>query len=260
MTERKGLERRLFWLYEGFGTGPYIFRWILLALDAAAVAFFLWAPLQPDKNAWFYIIEYVIAAFILFDFLARFWIARPRFKFFLNPLNLADIVVLASLILPMIFSNLAFLRILRAIRLVRAFTFLRQVQGFSSFLKQYSEIIDRIVNLIVFILIMASLVYSTQLGRNEAIGTYIDAVYFTVATLTTTGFGDVVLIGWDGKLLSVLIMVLGISLFLRLVQSIIRPAKIKHECSRCHLMRHEPDAIHCKHCGESLGLARDGGE
>ncbi len=256
MAERKGLERRLFWLYEGFGTAPYVFRWVLLSLDAISVAFFLWAPLQERTTA-FYVADIAIVIFIGLDFLARLWIYRPRHRFLLNPLNIADLVVMASLLLPMVLDNLGFLRILRAIRLIRAFTFLRRMKSISSYLRENSEVIDRIVNLIVFILIMTSFVYSTQVTRNPDINSYLDAMYVTVATLTTTGFGDIVLVGLDGKILSIVTMVLGITLFLRLVQSIIRPNKVKVECTRCGLIRHEPDAAHCKHCGEPLRMLRE---
>lgn len=256
MTERKGLERTLFWLYEGFGTGPYLFRWALLAIDAMTVAFFLWAPSQ-ERNSAFYLIDIFIAVFILLDLLARFWISRPRHRFWFNPLNLADVVVLVTLILPMFFNNLGFLRILRALRLIRAFTFLRRMKSLSTFLRENSEVIDRVVNLVVFILIMTALVYSTQVGKGGGINSYLDAMYFTISSLTTTGYGDIVLQDTFGKLLSITIMVLGVSLFLRLVQSILRPNKVKVECTKCGLFRHEPDAVHCKHCGDILHFPRE---
>ena len=34
---------------------------------------------------------------------------------------------------------------------------------------------------------------------DPAIGNYLDALYFTVATLTTTGFGDITLTGTTGR-------------------------------------------------------------
>ena len=257
MKERQGVERILFWLYEGFGLGPYLFRWALLAVDALAVAFFLWAPFQ-DRTGAFYVMDISIAVFIAADLGARFWIARPRHMFVVNPFNLADVVVLITLVLPMFFSNLGFLRILRAVRLVRAFTFLRRMKNLSGFLRRNAEIIDRVVNLLVFILIMTALVYGTQINQNEHIRSYLDALYFTVSSLTTTGYGDIVLDGPFGKLLSIFIMVLGISLFLRLVQAIVRPSKVNVECERCGLLRHEPDAIHCKHCGEFIKMPSNG--
>ena len=112
----------------------------------------------------------------------------------------------------------------------------------------------------VFILIMTALVYATQVGQNEGVKNYLDALYVTVASLTTTGYGDIVLVGAVGKILSIIIMVLGISLFLRLVQAIIRPSRVKSECERCGLLYHEPDAVHCKHCGEIVKLPNSGRE
>jgi voltage-gated potassium channel len=93
---------------------------------------------------------------------------------------------------------------------------------------------------------------------NPDIANYVDALYFTVATLSTTGFGDVTLLGNTGKLLSVAIMIVGISLFLRLVQVILRPAKAIFPCPTCGLRRHDHDAVHCKACGTILNIPDDG--
>ena len=88
---------------------------------------------------------------------------------------------------------------------------------------------------------------------------YIDALYFTVATLTTTGFGDITMETTGGKLLSVVIMVVGVSLFLQLLRAIFQPSKVKYTCPECGLNRHEPDAVHCKHCGTTIKIETEGG-
>lgn len=115
-----------------------------------------------------------------------------------------------------------------------------------------------VLNLVVFIFFVTALVYVFEVDQNEHINTYVDALYFTVTTLTTTGFGDITLDGTMGHLLSVIIMVFGISLFLRLVQTIFRPSKVNYTCKTCGLTRHEPDAVHCKHCGVILKIETDG--
>ena len=73
-------------------------------------------------------------------------------------------------------------------------------------------------------------------------------------------FGDVTLVGTVGRLLSVVIMVLGVALFLRLIQTIFRPTRVAHECPDCGLNRHEADAVHCRHCGRVLHIATEGHE
>ena len=54
-----------------------------------------------------------------------------------------------------------------------------------------------------------------------------------------------------------IIMVVGVSLFIRLVQLLGRPAKVVHECKSCGLRRHELDAVHCKACGGILRISHD---
>jgi voltage-gated potassium channel len=98
----------------------------------------------------------------------------------------------------------------------------------------------------------------TQNDINPEIRTYIDALYFTVTTLTTTGFGDVTLIGPGGRLLAIVIMVAGVSLFLRLLQALFRPHKIQFKCPDCGLLLHDADAVHCKHCGRVLPIEDEG--
>ena len=114
------------------------------------------------------------------------------------------------------------------------------------------------VNLAIFVFIMTALVYEAQVGVNDKIVNYVDAMYFTVTTLSTTGYGDITLVGNSGKILAVVIMVFGISLFLRLVQVVLRPPKAEFPCPTCGLRRHDHDAVHCKACGRVLNIPDDG--
>ena len=59
-------------------------------------------------------------------------------------------------------------------------------------------------------------------------------------------------------LLSVIIMLAGVTLFIRLGQTIFRPHKVFFPCPRCGLQRHEPDAVHCKACGHLLNIPDEG--
>ena len=97
---------------------------------------------------------------------------------------------------------------------------------------------------------MASIVYVTQVKENDGIHTFLDAFYFTIASLTTTGYGDITLVGTWGRVLSIVIMVLGLSLFLRLLGALFSSSgKVEQECDACGLLLHDSDAVHCKHCG-----------
>ena len=94
MSNRKGLNRGLFWLYEGHGRGPFVFRWAMLIFDFATIGYFLLAPFA-QRGPHHYMIDYVIGAVILFDLMARFYIARSKRKFLMRFLPWADLIVVA---------------------------------------------------------------------------------------------------------------------------------------------------------------------
>ena len=47
-------------------------------------------------------------------------------------------------------------------------------------------------------------------------------------------------------------------LALRLAQALIRPHKVHFPCDRCGLQNHDPDAVHCKACGNLLCIPDEG--
>jgi voltage-gated potassium channel len=173
-------------------------------------------------------------------------------------MSIVDLVVIASLFIPATFGNVAFLRIIRALRLLRSYVVIRQLRSHSRFFARNEEVIYSALNLVVFIFVVTAAVFVLQVDVNDSINNYVDALYFTIATLTTTGFGDIILVETTGRLLAVIIMIVGVALFIRLVQTIFRPSKVRHECKDCGLTRHERDAVHCKHCGRQLHIRTEG--
>jgi voltage-gated potassium channel len=125
-------------------------------------------------------------------------------------------------------------------------------------LQQWEDTGRAIVNLVTFLFAVTGFVYVFFVGQWKGVAGYVDALYFTISSMTTTGYGDITLEGVDGKLVSVVIMLLGISLFVRLAQALFRPRKVFHPCPHCGLQRHDPDAVHCKACGNLLNIPDDG--
>ncbi len=252
------LKKAIELLYTGRSRNAALFRYGLIGFDLGTIAFFIaTAPLTPTPAI--LVVDITLGTLILADFLARLWIAPDKPRMLRQIYTVADIVVIASLLLaPLIAQNLVFLRVLRALRLLHSYHVLRDLRREAPFFRRNEDVIVSAVNLGVFIFLVTALVFVLQFGDNPDIGSYVDALYFTVATLTTTGFGDVLLTGTGGRLLAVFIMIVGVALFLRLAQTIFRPQKVSHTCPQCGLSRHEPDAVHCKHCGQILKIETEG--
>ncbi len=160
--------------------------------------------------------------------------------------------MVATLVLPLFAQNLVFLRVLRVVRLVRAYDYLDQRHGLSKWLHINSFVLSKIVNLIVFVFAVTALVYVSQVHVNEKVETYLDALYFTIGTLTTVGLGDITLVGVYGRWITIAIMILGITLFLQLIRAVAIGDKSRTQCPSCDLALHDQDAAHCKRCGSAL--------
>ena len=256
--EESRLHRSVRLLYNGRSRRAAKFRYALVAFDVATVIYFL-LTVAAEHQKVLMGVNLVIGALILLDFGARLWIAENRRKMLLRVYTIADLIVIASLFLaPLLTENLAVLRVLRGLRLIHSYHLLHDLRRDVRFFRIHEDAIVAAVNLFVFVFVTSSIVYVLRFQDTASIANYIDAIYFTVATLTTTGFGDITLNSPGGKILTVFIMIFGVALFLRLARAIFQPAKVKHDCHECGLSRHDPDALHCKHCGEPVKIKTEG--
>ena len=254
---RASLRRRLRHLYFADGAAPRVFRLGLLIFDVVTIVFFVASSMAAADAGWHWV-DYPIAAVIALELAARVWISDRPLKYAVSFSSIADLLVIASLIAPVFTDNLAFLRVVRMLRLLRSYRVLRELRDISRFFARNEEIIHSSINLFVFIFVVTAVVYVVEGRINPKINNYFDALYFTVTTLTTTGFGDITMTDTAGRLLAVVIMILGVALFLRLIQTIFRPQKVNFPCPECGLKRHDPDAVHCKHCGLVLNIPNEG--
>jgi voltage-gated potassium channel len=253
-----GFRTRLRHLFYGHRPAAIAFQAGLLVLDIAAIGYFIATSFVVDAS-WVRVVDLVLGSLLALEFLGRLLAHRQPMAYLDNLSAVLDLVVIASLFVSALGANLGFLRIMRTLRLLRSYNVLGRLKRLSPLVRRNEEVILASLNLVVFVFLFSAIVFVTQHGANPKIVDFIDALYFTVATLSTTGFGDVTLIGsTGGELLSIGMMLIGITLFLRLAQTLFRPGgKVFHACPQCGLQRHELDAVHCKACGQVLNILND---
>lgn len=252
-----GFRQTLRRLYHGRSRAARRFQLSVIVIDVAIIAFFILSPLLP-KGPVFYWIDYSVALLLLVDLGARALASHNAKVWLRQPTTLVDIFILVTMLAPLWLANLGFLRVLRIWTLSQTdfvWTPLRRSRH-----RAWEDPVRAMVSLITFLFVVTGFVYTFfsvpvapgAAADDKLIHNYVDALYFTVATVTTTGFGDITLPGPWGKLTSVIVMIVGISLFVRLAQAIFRPSKVTYRCPTCALMKHDYDAVHCKACGEIL--------
>jgi voltage-gated potassium channel len=247
---------RLRQLYEGGSPAAHRFRYGLLVFDLVTILFIVVTSFLP-RSPVVEVLDVLFGIVMLADFAARFFISNHRLRDLLNPFTWVDIASIASFLAPLAGEAVGFLRILRTLRLLRSYQILARLRQDFPYFRANEDIIIAVANLTVFLFVMTGIVYQTQHATNPGIRNYADALYFTVTALTTTGFGDITLPGTSGRLLTVAIMIFGVTLFLGLLRAILRPHKVRFACPRCGLMRHEQDAVHCKACGQVLNIPNE---
>ena len=242
-------------LYHGDSPAAVRFRTAWIVIDLAIIAFFMAAPLIRE-TPFFLAVDYTIAAILALDLTARAAASDDIRGWLKRPIVWVDFLVLLTLLFPHALFNLGFLRMLRLWTLVNSEVFWETV-GRRYDDTRVEEVVRAIAALITFVFIVTGFVYAGFLGSTGGPQSYVDALYFTITSLTTTGYGDITLPGRTGKLLSILIMIVGVTLFLRLAQAVFRPHKVTYSCPTCGLSRHDPDAVHCKACGTGLCIPND---
>lgn len=257
MRKPDHLRARLHSLYFGETPQARRFRYGLVLFDLVTIGVFL-LEASITERWWVAPLDIFMGVLLTIELAARLYAVSNRRRHLLSLETASDLIVIASLFLASFIDNLGFLRVVRALRLLRSYHLLRDLRSDSPWFKRSEDIVQRTVSLLVFIFIVTSLVFVSQHSINPQIKTYVDALYFTITTLTTTGFGDITLIGSGGRLLAVFIMIVGVALFLRLLQAVFRPNKVRFPCPDCALQVHDIDAIHCKHCGHMLAIPDEG--
>jgi len=120
------------------------------------------------------------------------------------------------------------------------------------------RIIKIIFTIISIIFVSSSFIYEAERVANPDINDLGSAMYFSIVTLTTVGFGDVVPVTLLGRLITILMILVSIALVpwqlgLLIKEFMLSTSKKRSvTCKKCGLSQHDSDAIYCKHCGSII--------
>jgi voltage-gated potassium channel len=238
-------------LYFGHTQAAVRFQGLLLVLDVLIIGFFIGSQFIREQS-WFWMVDAAIAAFVAIDLTARLFAFGTLRRWFKYPTTWIDLIVLATLALPTVLYNWGFLRILRLWTLVHSERFWNVLARGKWDDTYVEDIAKAVTTLVVFVFIAAGLTQALFLGHHPQLNNFIDAMYFVVTSLTTTGYGDITLVSPLGRLFTIGLMLMGISLFFTIAQKIFAPQEKIQKCVQCGLDRHGLNASYCCNCGAHL--------
>ena len=249
-----------------FNAGFNKFIYVLIILNVGAIILESYSELKANLDAFFYYFETFSVFIFSVEYVLRIWTAPlderfakarggNRFGFMTSTLGIIDLLAILPFYLPLIFSiDLRVLRILRLFRLLRIFKLGRlskSLKTVSSILKETKDELAVTV-LVAFILLILSstlMYYIESEVQPDKFGNIGESLWWSVATLTTVGYGDVFPVTGIGKVLSAVIALIGIG-FIALPTGIISSAFI----GKIQEMKAEKAGKKCKcpNCGTTF--------
>lgn len=174
------------------------------------------------------VFEKVSVVIFTIEYILRIWTAdllhpelspmRSRFKYLLSFMAIIDLLAILPFYLPFFIKiDLRALRALRVIRLLRIFKINRYTTALNTmaqvFKNKASQPISSMLVVGLLMIIASVIMYNIESSAQpDKFSNAFDALWWAIATLTTVGYGDVYPVTIAGKVLSIIIAILGIGM------------------------------------------------
>jgi voltage-gated potassium channel len=206
--------------------------------------------------------DLILAIFVL-EYFLRFAVAEQKLKYLFSFYAIIDLVAILPFFLGAI--DVTYIRLLRWFRILRLIRLVESKSLFAHKTEDIAILFRILFTLIAIVFIFSGLVYQIEHATNPKFHNFLDAFYFSIFTMTTVGYSDVMPQSDAGKLTTVLMVLTGIALipvqlgdlFKRLIKTANQADTVEileSVCSGCGLALHDPDAKFCKVCGNKLHL------
>ncbi len=234
----------------------------LIILNIVAVILGTVKEIEDSFGNWLHCFEVFSVIIFSIEYLARLWLCtvseefssaiKGRLLFILTPFALVDLVAILPFYLSALEIDLRLLRILRLLRLLRLSKLLRYMESLKLigrvFYLKRRELVMWIALIMLLIVITASLMYYAEHGaRTDAFNSIPEAMWWSVVTLTTVGYGDLYPVTFLGRILAGITAISGIFCFV-LPTTILGTAFI----DELQKEKENKEKKCCPHCGKEL--------
>lgn len=260
---------------DGMSMGERLFNMLLALLIVSNVTVTILSTVPgvyEEYGPWIRAFDLGCAVVFGLEYAARLYVTplrpghedgwRGLLRYALTPLPLIDLLVIVSLLLPgsAALASLRGLRLLKLLSLLKLGRYSDSLQLIGRVIRRRAgELFTTVLIVVVLVFIAASLLYQVESSAGtKGFESIPQALWWSVVTLTTTGYGDVYPLTTLGKVAAGMIMLFGVGM-VALPAGMIASG-FAEELSR---LRMEEEAIReeatretrghfCPHCGERL--------
>lgn len=242
---------------------------LLVAILLSIIGVMLESVDEIDKKYHELIIAFEWGFTILFtiEYFFRIYAVNRPFKYIFSFMGIVDLLAIIPTYLIFIFPAAHSLSVIRSIRLIRIFRifklsrYLRGAHTMQIALRSSRpKIIVFLLSIMLFVIILGTLMYiiENSVGTN-GFENIPNSIYWSIITLTTVGYGNIVPMTILGKIVASFIMILGYGIIA--VPTGIVTAEFSRKkrekvstqaCPDCSAEGHEMEATFCNKCGAEL--------
>lgn len=180
---------------------------------------------SSERKSIFNILEIFSITWFTLEYLLRLSFSPNRKQFCLSAIGCIDVLAIVPFFVTTIMASSNFdsnhgklcciLRVLKLLRVLRVLKFSRYVQGMKvlgqTLVKSAKELVLLFLCLLIASVFFASLAYITDYSDADSqVASIPDGIWFSIITLTTIGYGDVIPITELGKVNAIFCMLAGV--------------------------------------------------
>tara|TARA_B100001287_G_scaffold127659_1_gene107627 strand:- start:10662 stop:11393 length:732 start_codon:yes stop_codon:yes gene_type:complete len=189
---------------------------VLILLSVASFTIETLPNLETETIYYLEIFELVCILIFSLEYLVRLYIAKKKLDFIFSFYGIIDLLAILPFYLTLGFDLrsarvLRFLRLFRLIKLIRYNKAIKRFQNAFIMIKQ-ELIMFSIVSLILFYLSAVGIYYFENSVQPESFSSVFASLWWSVVTLTTVGYGDIVPITVGGRIFTFIILMIGLGI------------------------------------------------
>jgi voltage-gated potassium channel len=229
------------------------------------------------------ILERVFTILFTLEYALRIFVSKRPLKYIFSFYGIIDLLSILPMFLSLFIRGSYFLSSLRILRLLRLFRIFRLMEFMEesarlkvALLASRAKIMVFLYTVLIITALIGTLMYYIE-GPENGFSSIPRSVFYTIVTLTTVGYGDMVPATPLGQFLSMILMVIGYGIIA--VPTGIVGVEIAKEagkslrehkestssdrghtrlngivCAHCNREGHRDDAAYCYHCGHELHI------
>lgn len=225
------------------------------------------------------VLEWIFTILFSLEYILRIFSSKRPFSYIFSFYGIIDLLSILPMFLSFFLAGsnvLSSFRILRMLRLFRVFRMGKFVEESTrlraALIASRAKIMVFLYTVLIIAILVGTLMYYIE-GRENGFKSIPESVYYTIVTLTTVGYGDITPHTAIGKLLSMLLMIIGFGIitvptgivsveFVKQIEEHNDGDKLHHKerkrnellpkCKKCGNTEHRSEAKFCHQCGHKI--------